>query len=200
MSAGPGGYLLTPADGSQLWFLDTRMSVKAGAAQTGGAFTLIEWSAPAGFGPPRHQHDREDEAFYLLAGEITVDCGDQRWTAGPGDFVFLPRGIPHSFMAGDGPVHGLQITAPAGFERFIAEVGRPAGHPGLPEPGPPDIPRLIDAARRHGQQILGPPPSSAPSLVEPALNARADAMPGPSPAGCDCEQKQPPAGTRMEGT
>ena len=67
-----GGYLLTPADGPQLWFLDTRMSVKAGAAQTGGGFTLIEWSAPPGFGPPRHQHDREDEAFYLLGGDITV--------------------------------------------------------------------------------------------------------------------------------
>jgi quercetin dioxygenase-like cupin family protein len=159
------GYLLTPADGPQLWFLDTRMSVKAGAAQTAGAFTLIEWSAPAGFGPPVHQHDREDEAFYLLAGEITVDCGDQRWTAGPGDFVFLPRGIPHSFMVSDGPARGLQITSPSGFERFVAELGRPAEHPGLPEPSAPDIPRLTEAGRRYGQQILGPPGSSRPDHI-----------------------------------
>ena len=45
-SSDAGGYLLTPADGPHLWFLDTRMSVKAGVAQTGGGFTLIEWSAP----------------------------------------------------------------------------------------------------------------------------------------------------------
>jgi quercetin dioxygenase-like cupin family protein len=159
------GYLLAPGDGPQLWFLDTRMNVKAGAAQTGGAFTLIEWSAPAGFGPPRHQHDREDEAFYLLAGQITVDCGDQRRTAGPGDFVFLPRGIPHSFLVGDRPAHGLQITAPAGFEEFIAEIGRPAERPGLPEPSAPDVPRLIAAGQRYGQQILGPPPAQDRGLV-----------------------------------
>jgi hypothetical protein len=44
---------------------------------------------------------------------------------GPGDFVFLPRGIPHAFVVSDGPVRGLQITASAGFERFIEELGRP---------------------------------------------------------------------------
>jgi quercetin dioxygenase-like cupin family protein len=154
------GYLLTPVDGAHLWFLDTRMSVKAGAAQTGGGFTLIEWSAPAGFGPPRHQHDLEDEAFYLLAGEITVDCGDKHWTVGPGDFVFLPRGIPHSFMVAGDLARGLLITTPAGFERFAADLGRPAEHPGLPEPSAPDIPRLLEAAARYGQHILGPSGSS----------------------------------------
>jgi quercetin dioxygenase-like cupin family protein len=159
MSFDPTGYLLTPSDGEHLWFLDTRMTVKAGADQTRGAFTLIEWAAPAGFGPPLHVHEQEDEAFYLLEGQITVDCGDQRWRAGPGDFAFLPRGIPHSFVVSDGPVRGLQITTPAGFERFIAELGRPADHPGLPTPSAPDLPRLIEASRRHGHQILGPPPN-----------------------------------------
>jgi quercetin dioxygenase-like cupin family protein len=159
MSFDAAGYLLSPTDGPQLWFLDTRMSVKAGADQTGGAFTLIEWSAPVGFGPPLHLHDREDEAFYVLEGEMIVDCGQQRWTAGPGDFAFLPRGIPHSFIVTDGPVRGLQITTPSGFEQFIAELGRPAEHPGLPNPSPPDVPRLIEAGHRYGHQILGPPPS-----------------------------------------
>lgn len=56
-------------------------------------------------------------------------------------------------------VLGLQITAPAGFEDFIAEVGRPAQRPGLPEPTEPDIPRLAAAAQRYGYQILGPPPA-----------------------------------------
>ncbi|MEU7696262.1 quercetin 2,3-dioxygenase [Microbispora hainanensis] len=154
MSFDPTGYLLTPADGPHLWFLDTRMTVKAGADQTGGAFTLIEWSAPAGFGPPRHIHDREDEAFYILEGKLTIDCGDHRWTAGSGDFAFLPRRIPHSFIVTEGPVRGLQITTPSGFEQFIAELGRPAEHPGLPAPTPPDVPRLIETGRRYGQQIL----------------------------------------------
>jgi mannose-6-phosphate isomerase-like protein (cupin superfamily) len=163
MSFDPSGYLLGPDDGPHLWFLDTRMSVKAGADQTGGAFTLIEWSAPAGFGPPLHIHDREDEAFYILDGEITIDCGDHHWTAGPGDFAFLPRSIPHAFVVTGGPVRGLQLTTPSGFEQFIAEIGRPAEQPGLPAPSPPDIPRLIEAGSRYGHQILGPPPAVAPA-------------------------------------
>jgi mannose-6-phosphate isomerase-like protein (cupin superfamily) len=159
MSFDASGYVLTPADGEQLWFLDTRMCVKAGADQTGGAFTLIEWSAPVGFGPPLHIHNREDEAFYLLEGQLAIDCGDKRWTVGPGDFAFLPRGIPHSFVVTEGPVSGLQITTPSGFEQFIAELGRPAQGPGLPAPSPPDIPLLIEAGQRFGHQIVGPPSS-----------------------------------------
>jgi quercetin dioxygenase-like cupin family protein len=52
---------------------------------------------PAGFGPPPHLHHREDEAFYVLEGQMTVTCGEQTWTATPGSFVLLPRGIPHAF-------------------------------------------------------------------------------------------------------
>ena len=158
MSFDSKGYLLTPDGGPQLWFLDTRMNIKAGGAQTGGAFTLIEWSAPVGFGPPLHVHGLDDEGFYILDGEISIECGDKHFTAGPGDFTFLPRGIPHTFLVTRGPVRGLQITAPAGFEDFIAEAGRPAQRPGLPEPTEPDIPRLAAAAQRYGSQILGPPP------------------------------------------
>lgn len=159
MSFDPKGYVLRADEGTHVWFLDTRMSVKAGGEQTGGAFTLLEWLALAGFGPPPHRHDREDEAFYLLQGGIQVECGDKQWQAGPGDFVFLPRGIPHSFVVSDGPARGLQITAPADFERFIGELGRPAEGPGLPaQAPPPDVPRLIEVSRRYGMEILGPPP------------------------------------------
>ncbi|MEN3308129.1 MAG: hypothetical protein V7603_4331 [Micromonosporaceae bacterium] len=157
MSFDPLGYVLTPNDGHHVWFLDTRMSVKAGGEQTGGAFTFLEWAAPAGFAPPRHVHHQEHEAFYLLDGEIIVECGDRRWTAGPGDFVFLPRGIAHSFVVSQGPVRGLQVTSPAGFERFIDELGRPAQHLGLPEPSQPDVPRLIAAGKRYGADVVGPP-------------------------------------------
>ena len=158
MSFDPQGYVLGPDDGPQWWFLDTRMNIKAGGEQTHGAFTLIEWSAPAGFGPPLHRHDREDDAFYLLEGSVEIDCGDRHWSAGPGDFVFLPRGIPHGFVVSDGPVRGLQITAPAAFERFVADLGRPATGPGLPPPSQPDVTALIETGRRYGVETLGPPP------------------------------------------
>lgn len=161
MSFDTGGYALESHDGPHTWFLDTRMTVKAGGDQTGGAFTFLEWSAPLGFGPPRHVHHTEDEAFYLLEGRITVECGDRRWTVTPGGFVFLPHDVPHAFVVSDGPVRGLQITSPSGFERYIAELGRPAEHEGLPEPSAPDVPRLVEASARYGHDLLGPPMSVA---------------------------------------
>lgn len=159
MTFDPNGYTLGATDGPHTWFLDTRMTVKAGGEQTGGAFTLIEWSAPTGFGPPLHVHDREDEAFYLLEGQLVVDCGDRRWTVGEGDFTFLPRGIPHSFLVTKGVVRGLQLTTPSGFESFLADLGRPADSTELPTPSEPDIPRLIEVAQRYGCRVVGPPTS-----------------------------------------
>jgi hypothetical protein len=51
----------------------------------------------------------------------------------------------------------LQLTSPAGFEDFAAEVGRPAASATLPEPSPPDMAALVQAAERAGHEILGPP-------------------------------------------
>jgi len=152
------GYVLGPGKGtSDLWFLDTRMTVKVGGAQSGDAFTLIEWSGPQGFGPPRHVHAVEDEVFVVLDGEMVIECGDGRWTAGPGSTAFLPHGVPHVFVVSRGPVRVLQLTAPAGFEGLVAELGREPAGPGLPEPAEPDVARLVAAVRRHGGEIVGPP-------------------------------------------
>ncbi|HEU0114118.1 MAG TPA: hypothetical protein VFQ80_05555 [Thermomicrobiales bacterium] len=71
------GYRLGPGEGERHWFVGTLMTVKAGDAQTGGAFTLIEQQAPAGFSPPPHVHLADDEAFYILDGALRVTCGDQ---------------------------------------------------------------------------------------------------------------------------
>jgi hypothetical protein len=145
MSFDPEGYVLSPDGGDALWFLDTRMTVKAGGAQTGGAFTVLEWAAPSGFGPPSARRGR---SVLRAGGEMALTCGDRSWTAGPGCFVFLPHGIAHAFTISDGPVPGLLITAPAAFEQSIAHVGRPAEDAGLPMPSVPDVPcssRLVSA-------------------------------------------------------
>jgi Mannose-6-phosphate isomerase len=81
------GYHLGSGEGKAWWFLDTLMTVKAGGDDTHDSFTLIEFGAPIGFGPPLHIHHREDEAFYLLDGAMQVVCGEDRWEAGPGSYV-----------------------------------------------------------------------------------------------------------------
>ncbi len=154
------GYVLDEGDGESIWFLGTLMTVKAGGAQTNNAFTLLEWSAPPGFSPPPHVHRREDEAFYILEGEMSVTCGDESWTASAGSFVFLPKGIQHGFtVTSSGPLRGLQLTSPAGFERFISEAGEPAMTASLPPAASPDIPKLLRAAERSQIEISVPAPA-----------------------------------------
>ncbi len=151
------GYVLGPGEGESIWFLGTLMTVKAGGKETNGAFTLLEWSAPVGFAPPPHVHYEEDEAFFIFEGDMSVTCGDDSWQAGPGSFVFLPKGVQHGFtVTGAKPLRGLQLTTPAGFERFISESGTPAETGTLPEPSAPDIPRLLAAAGHNNIEIMLP--------------------------------------------
>jgi hypothetical protein len=80
------------------------------------------------------------------------------WEARQGSFVFLPRGVVHAFVVtSKTAARAWQLTTPAGFEKFAADVGRPAAQPGLPASAPPDIAALRAAAERHGHEIVGPP-------------------------------------------
>ncbi len=84
MDGSTQGYHMPAGEGDAWWFVDTRMTVKADSTATGGALTVIEWSAPVGFAPPLHIHPMEEKMFYLLNGSIRVVCGDREWDAGPG--------------------------------------------------------------------------------------------------------------------
>src|SRR5262245_12632782 len=81
------GLTLGPGEGEAIWFLTNRITIKARARATGGAYGLFEAELPAGFSPPLHVHHREDEAFWILEGEFSVRCGDRTFPAGPGSFV-----------------------------------------------------------------------------------------------------------------
>jgi len=94
----------------------------ASAAETGGAFSLLLSNAPAGDHVPLHVHDTVDEAFYLLDGQYRVHCGEQTWSAAAGDFVFLPRRIPHSYDVVDGPARKLILAVPGGIENFFEDL------------------------------------------------------------------------------
>jgi mannose-6-phosphate isomerase-like protein (cupin superfamily) len=64
--------------------------------------------------------------FFLLAGELSVFCGDDSWAATPGSFVFVPRDHPHGFtVSAAGPATALVITGPPQLDRQIASRGEP---------------------------------------------------------------------------
>jgi mannose-6-phosphate isomerase-like protein (cupin superfamily) len=67
-----------------------------------------------------HVHAEEDDAFYILEGELTFTFGDRVVPALPGTFVLVPPGVEHGFRNDrDSPVRMLNIHAPAGFDRRI---------------------------------------------------------------------------------
>jgi mannose-6-phosphate isomerase-like protein (cupin superfamily) len=67
-----------------------------------------------------HVHAEEDDAFYILEGELTFTFGGERVAAPPGTFVLIPPGVEHGFAnEGDRAVRMLNIHAPAGFDRRI---------------------------------------------------------------------------------
>jgi mannose-6-phosphate isomerase-like protein (cupin superfamily) len=154
-------FVLGPDEGEAFWFLGNLATIKATGADTAGRLTVAEFVNPPGFAPPVHRHQVEDEMFYLISGTARFDCDGRTWQAGPGDFVLLPVGLPHTFLVGPAePLRALQITTPAGFEGFAAEAGVPAPERRLPDPMPLDPAALGHAAARHGIDLLGPPPTA----------------------------------------
>ncbi len=152
-------YTLGNDEGPAVWFLNTLTIVKATDRQTGNGFGLIEQRAPVGPGSPYHVHRAEDEAFYVLEGQLEFVSGERRTTGGPGAYVFLPRNIPHGFrIVGTSPARYLVITTPGGFEGFFVDAGRPASTRTLPPPSAPDMDRLAAIAARYRVEILGPLP------------------------------------------
>ncbi len=144
------------------WFLDTWMRVIIDGAETGGTMSVIEWRGGAGFSPPVHVHHREDTAMIVLSGRLTGRIGDDERVVGPGEMVWLPRDVPHSFRVDSDAAHYLEIVTPAGFEQFHVEGSRPVdGDAYLPPPQPVDVPALVAHAARHDCDIIGPPMAPA---------------------------------------
>jgi quercetin dioxygenase-like cupin family protein len=99
--------------------------VHATAAHTGGALGVVETVIPAGHSAPLHVHRHEDEAFYVFDGALELQRGEERIHAEAGAFVFLPRGVPHTFLGvGPEPARVLVLLVPGGLERAFAEPSR----------------------------------------------------------------------------
>lgn len=118
---------------------------------TSGRFALWHAAVPPGGGPPPHRHLCEDEAFFILDGQMRFDAGDESFTADPGAFVGLPVRGRHQFHNDtDAPATLLMIVAPGGLDRMFRLNGRPIGDPSSTDIHP------IDAEQIEALQTNGP--------------------------------------------
>ncbi|NNE52422.1 MAG: cupin domain-containing protein [Sulfitobacter sp.] len=122
------------------------------AQDSDGSLSITDSLSPAGSGPPRHIHKDADETFVTLSGEAVFWRDGSFFQSGPGESVFIPRGVPHTFRVTDaGPSRHLVIMTPGGFEGFFHEMGQ-AGY-AIPE----DMQKIVEVAQRYNLEFTGPP-------------------------------------------
>jgi steroid delta-isomerase-like uncharacterized protein len=150
---------LNTTDEPPIYFLGLPTILRATGHTTNGAFGLVENLMPPGFASPYHTHHLEDEAFYVLEGEMAFVCGGNWIRARPGTYVFGPRNIPHGFkVLGDAPARLLLLCAPGGFEQFVVEMSEAV-------PAPPDMAKLMVVAAKYKIDIHGPLPEEPQGSV-----------------------------------
>ncbi len=146
-------------EGDARWWFAGLAEIKATAADTNGQMTIVEMTEPPGTEAPLHVHHREDEAFWILEGSATFQVGDQTIEAGPGDYLWGPRDIPHRYSVGPDGCRMLFICVPGGFEDLVRDMSQPAESRTLPpppegEPTEAEMEEIGRIAARHGNELL----------------------------------------------
>ncbi len=146
----------TKADeGEAIWWFDCLAVIKATAADTGGLMSIIEITEPPNAAGPLHVHHGEEEGFWILEGDVTIEVGDETFECHAGDYALGPRGIPHRYTVGDAGCRMLFLMSPGGFEGLVREMGRPAESRTLPPPSEPDFAHVAAVAQKYNCELLG---------------------------------------------
>lgn len=149
-------------EGEQLWFAGGGLfTMKATPEETNGTFALHEDREVRGKSTPLHRHPHDDEALYVLEGEILVHNDGDEHLIGEGGVFVAPRGVPHAFLVTSETARLLCVTVPGtGWaEVFYRELSEPASPGAVPGSHPADFAKLREvAARSDSIEILGPPP------------------------------------------
>ena len=126
---------------SKRFYFDVGLgSVCLSGIDTGGAYCLLEVSLAPGMAVPRHKHTREDEVYFVLAGELEATVGENTFVLQPGDTLLAPRDIPQEIRnSGSATNHYLLVFSPSGFEDFIMATAVPALENAVAPTEPPAV-------------------------------------------------------------
>jgi mannose-6-phosphate isomerase-like protein (cupin superfamily) len=142
--------------GEAYWFYGDKAVLRS---PEGALPVIIEHHVGPGAAAPLHVHHDVDDSFYLLRGQLAMRCGDDTFVANAGDYVCLPKGVPHALSnVGDQEAVLLQTHDADSFLTFIRRVGIPGDQP-QPDPASLDYAAMNNVAGETGQPVLGPPMS-----------------------------------------
>ena len=162
----PGSKVVLATEGELLQMQGCLLRMKVTGHDTGGAYALMESVALPGAGDPLHIHAEEDEALYVLEGEIDVQIDGRSSRLGAGAYVYLPRQTLHSHkVVGSTPARLLITVSPAGLELYFAELAR------LLTPGTLNADALISLSAEYGIRFVEPMPIQGPSSPEQERSA-----------------------------
>ena len=153
--------ILTNSEGERYDLKFGTAIMKVTAVQTGGTWSMVDFTASPGVQTMLHRHPKTDETFFVLEGDLRMYIDGKMSTLHHGDMAYVPKMTPHAFAnLSDQPVRFLGTFTPSGFEKFFAlaaEAGK-AHTPGTPE--------YAAAMQKVHQQVdyepLGPPPFGKP--------------------------------------
>jgi quercetin dioxygenase-like cupin family protein len=155
-------YVLEEGEGEVIRWFGATLTVKA----SGPSFDVALTTEVAGSEPPLHAHAHDDEALHVLDGRITVFAAEDVLPAPTGSFVFLPRGIPHTFAVESGSARLLLILAPSGAIAMYADAEQRFGPQGMPARlRPADVAVAAESLAAYGIAVHGPNPRHGAGAV-----------------------------------
>ncbi len=97
---------------------------KADEEETDEKYSVSEWwLEPNSDGPGAHQHEANDEVFYVLDGTTSFLIGDKWVDAEKGTFLRIPSRTIHDFANRTASRTGvLNFFIPGGFERNMPSI------------------------------------------------------------------------------
>jgi quercetin dioxygenase-like cupin family protein len=151
-----GSVMLPPGEGKTVSFSGNRVTL-IHRGRPGGAYSVLEWVSEPGIpGPPLHIHTTTDEAFYVVEGTFGFLAGERTFEGGAGAFVFVPKGLEHTYWnEGKTPSKMLITISPPGFERYFEELAEGLEAAGDDEQAAMSVRKAL--SEKYDIEVVGPP-------------------------------------------
>lgn len=137
--------------GEKVLFLGVHPNdLKISSKDTDGQLSVFEYTGLGKVGPMLHVHLYQDEIFMVIEGEYRFVVGEQTHHLKPGQTIFLPRNIPHTWIQLTDRGRLIYFLQPAGkMEEFFTLMNSLKERPSQEE--------MDRIHQEHGMKVVGPP-------------------------------------------